>query len=386
MSVTYVHGIIFFFSKHMDNFKFERGNEMHIQKKSWVITLVLSLMMTMFLSACGGAKEAATPSPSEKPVATPAATTAAETPKASEKPVDKKIKVAMVTDVGGVNDNSFNQSAWEGLQAFDKENTKYLQSTSDADYVPNLTQFAKQGTDLTWGIGFMMADAIKQVADLNPNLKFGLIDGVADSKNVANVLFKEHEGSYLVGVVAGLMTKSNKVGFVGGADIPVIKRFEVGFAAGVKAVKPDATVKVIYTGKFDSPSDGKSTAASLFDGGYDIIFHAAGSTGDGVFNEAKERKKKDPNVWVIGVDKDQSKTFGDEITLTSMMKRVDEAVKTVSKDMADGKFEGKIIELGLKEKGVGLPEKNPNVPADVLAKVKEYEAKIVSGEIKVPNE
>jgi len=356
---------------------------MRIQKKGWVMSLVL--VMTLILTACGGAKPAASSAPSETPTATPAGTTApTETPKAAETPAAGKIKVGMVTDVGGVNDNSFNQSAWEGLQAFDKDNTSYLQSTSDADYVPNLNTFAKQGTDLTWGIGFVIADAIKKVADENPNLKFAIIDGEVDAKNVTSVLFKEHEGSFLVGVVAGLTTKSNKIGFVGGMKIPVIERFEAGFVAGVKAANPDAKVEVVYTGKFDSPSEGKATAAALFGKGVDVMFHAAGATGDGVFNEAKERKKKDPNIWVIGVDKDQAKTFGDEITLTSMMKYVDVAVKSVSTDFANGKFEGKVVNLGLKENGVGLPPKNPNVSADILKKVEEFQAKIISGEIIVP--
>lgn len=304
------------------------------------------------------------------------------------------IKVGMVTDVGGVNDNSFNQSAWEGLQklrtdmGWPEDNVKYLQSTGDADYIPNLTQFVKDGWDLTWGIGFLMGDHVKKVAEENPNAKLAIIDAVVEAPNVESVLFKEHEGSFLVGVVAASMTKTNKIGFVGGMDIPVIKRFEAGFVAGVKAVKPDAEVIVVYTGAFDKPDLGKSAASQMFGQGADIVFHAAGSTGDGVFNEAKDRKSKGENVWVIGVDKDQSLTFGKDVTLTSMMKRVDEAVYRVSKDLAEGKFEGgKVVELGLAENGVGLPETSKDtVPADVLKVVEDYKQKIISGEIKVPQE
>jgi basic membrane protein A and related proteins len=358
---------------------------MNKQRKGWVITLVFTMMMTMFLAACGKSNTASpTPAPSQAPAATttPAAT-AAPTPAAS------KLKVAMVSDVGGVNDNSFNQSAWEGLGAFKKatgSDIQYLQSKSPADYQTNLSQFVKQGYNLTWGIGFMMGDAVKAVATANKDAKLAIIDAVVDAPNVASITFKEHEGSFLVGVVAGLTTKSNKIGFVGGADIPVIKRFEAGFVAGVKAVKPDAKVIINYTGKFDAPDLGKSAAATIFGSGADIIFQAAGQTGDGVFNEGKERKKKDPNIWVIGVDKDQSITFGNEITLTSMMKRVDQAVLKVSNDLAGGKFTPGITELGLKEMGVGLPEKNPNVPADVLAKVKDFQQQIIDGKIKVPAE
>jgi len=304
------------------------------------------------------------------------------------------LKVGMVTDVGGVNDNSFNQSAWEGLQklrtdmGWPEDNVKYLQSTGDADYIPNLTQFVKDGWDLTWGIGFLMGDHVKKVAEENPNAKLAIIDAVVEAPNVESVLFKEHEGSFLVGVVAASMTKTNKIGFVGGMDIPVIKRFEAGFVAGVKAVKPDAEVIVVYTGAFDKPDLGKSAASQMYGQGADIVFHAAGSTGDGVFNEAKDRKSKGENVWVIGVDKDQSVTFGKDVTLTSMMKRVDEAVYRVSKDLAEGKFEGgKVVELGLAENGVGLPETSKDtVPADVLKVVEEYKQKIINGEITVPQE
>lgn len=306
------------------------------------------------------------------------------------------VKIGMVTDVGGVNDNSFNQSAWEGLQKLQKDlnlpadNVKYLQSTGDADYIPNLTQFVKDGWDLTWGIGFLMGDHVKKVAEENPDAKLAIIDSVVEAPNVASVLFKEHEGSFLVGVVAASMTKTNKIGFVGGMDIPVIKRFEAGFTAGVKAVKPDAQVIVVYTGAFDKPDLGKSTASQMYGQGADIVFHAAGSTGDGVFNEAKDRKSKGENVWVIGVDKDQSLTFGKEITLTSMMKRVDQAVERVSKDVVDGKWDqikGKPISLGLAEDGVGLPETSKEtVPEDVLKVVEDYKQKIIKGEIKVPEE
>lgn len=302
---------------------------------------------------------------------------------------NKELFVAMVTDVGGVHDNSFNQSAWEGLQLFSSvHNAKvdYLQSQSDADYVPNLNQLVKNGADLTWGIGFLMGDAVQQVAEQNPNAKLAIIDAVVDAPNVASVTFKEHEGSYLVGVVAGLMTKTNKIGFVGGMEIPVIKRFEAGFVAGVKAVNPDANIIINYTGAFDAPDQGKAAAATIFNDGADIIFHAAGATGDGVFNEGIERKKSNQEVWVIGVDKDQSITFGHEITLTSMMKRVDQAVARVSTDMAQGLFTPGLTELGLAESGVGLPENNPNIPQEVLDKVHEFELKIVNGEIVVPSE
>lgn len=301
-------------------------------------------------------------------------------------------KFGMVTDVGGVNDKSFNQAAWEGLQKLQKDtgaSVKYLQSKSDAEYATNLTQFVRDNYSLSWGIGFLLGDAIKTVATQNPNAKLAIVDNVVDAPNVASVVFAENEGSYLVGVVAGLSTKSNKVGFVGGIESPLIKRFEAGFREGVKAVNPNATISVNYTGAFDKPDLGKTTAATLYNSGVDIIFHASGGTGNGVFNEAKDRNRAGgKKVWVIGVDRDQSLEFGDDVTLTSMVKRVDLAVERISKEVIDGTFKpGTTTSLGLKDDAVGIADTSKkNVSADILAKVEEYKKKIVSGEIKVPTQ
>lgn len=300
------------------------------------------------------------------------------------------MKIGMVTDGGGINDKSFNQSAWEGLQQLNKETgvqVKPLESKSDADFEPNLNTFVKDNYDLTWGIGFMMNTALKKVADENPDAKLASIDSVVDAPNVESVTFAEHEGSFLVGVVAGMMTKTNKIGFVGGVDSPLIKKFEAGFKAGIAAVNPNATVTANYVGDFTKPDLGKAAAATIYNAGADIIYHAAGGSGNGVFTEAKDRAASGQKVWVIGVDKDQSLEFGEDITLTSMVKRVDQAIQIVSKDLIDGKFEGgKERVLSLKDGGVGLPETNKNVPDDVMAKVNEYKDKIIKGEVTVPTE
>ncbi|MCZ8522572.1 MULTISPECIES: BMP family lipoprotein [Paenibacillus] len=347
--------------------------------KSWMKTTAgLMLAATLVLTGCGS-------KPAQE------GTAGGEGKPAAEKTADKKaagFKVGMVTDIGGVNDKSFNQSAWEGLKKVEADSgasVKYLQSKSDADFIPNLNQYVKDKYNLTWGIGFLMGDAVKTVATQNPDAKLAIIDNVVEAPNVESVTFAEHEGAYLVGVVAGLTTKTNNIGFVGGLDIPVIKRFEAGFREGVKAVNPNAKLTINYTGAFDKPDLGKAAAATIFNDGADIVFHAAGATGNGVFNEAKDRVKQGKKVWVIGVDKDQSLEFGDDVTLTSMIKRVDQAVIRVTKDLIDGKFQGgKIVTLGLKDDGVGLPETSKkNVSADVLKKVEEYKAKIISGEIKV---
>ncbi|WP_151732900.1 BMP family lipoprotein ['Paenibacillus yunnanensis' Narsing Rao et al. 2020] len=361
-------------------------------KKVYKLSLVMMLVFTVILAGCGNNNNTANSGNnategSNAGTATnaPATETPAEAPKSD-------VKVGLVTDVGGVNDKSFNQSAWEALEALNTESgveIKYLQSKSNADYVPNLNQFVKGGYDLTWGIGFDLGDALKEVALANPDAKLAIIDSVVDAPNVESVTFAENEGSFLVGVVAGLTTKTNKVGFIGGMDSPVIKRFEVGFKAGVEAVNPNAEVTIMYAGAYDKPDTGKSMAATLYNAGNDIIFPAAGATGNGVFNEAKSRNDAGgTKVWVIGVDKDQSLEFGDDVTLTSMIKRVDEAVKKVSQQVVDGTFEGgKTTVLSLKDNGVGLPETSKaNVTEDILAKVEEYKQKIISGEITVPSE
>lgn len=308
--------------------------------------------------------------------------------------------VAMVTDVGGVDDKSFNQSAWAGLQQFGKDNGlekgkggyDYLQSKSDADYTTNLNQLTRQKFDLIFGIGFLMTDAITEIAEQKPDSHFALVDAVVEKDNVASITFKEHEGSFLVGVAAAMASKSDKIGFVGGVESPLIQKFETGFIAGVKSIKPNADVQVKYTGAFDKSDLGKATAESMYKSGIDVIYHASGATGNGIFTEAVNIKKKDPSkdVWVIGVDMDQSangKVDNDtNVTLTSMVKRVDLAVADVAKQAKEGKFPGgKNVEYGLGENGVDIAPTQDNLTDDMKKKINEYKEKIASGEIKVPS-
>jgi basic membrane protein A len=356
-------------------------------KKQVSLMLMIILALTVVLSACGNKNENSNNTNTGGNAET-------ASPDTSDAPASK-LKIGMATDVGGVNDKSFNQSAWEALKKVTADTgaeSKYLESKSDADMEPNLRAFVSEKYDLTWGIGFLFSDAMTKVAKENPDSKFGLIDATPTEAlpNVESVAFAENEGSFLVGVVAGLMTKTNKIGFVGGMEIPVIKKFEAGFKAGIESVNPEAakSMKINYVGDFSKPDLGKQAAATMYDAGVDIIFHASGASGNGVFNEAKTRKDAGKDVWVIGVDKDQSLEFGDAITLTSMMKGVEAAVYKVSKDLIDGNWQGgQVVTLGLKDNGVGLPDTSTkNVPADVLAKVEEYKQKIISGEIKVPTE
>ena len=185
---------------------------------------------------------------------------------------EDQFTVAMVTDVGGVDDKSFNQSAWEGLQAYGKENDlekgkkgfDYLQSQSDADYATNLNNLARQDFDLIYGIGFMMKGAIEDIASQQKDSHFALVDEVVDQPNVASIMFKEQEASFLAGVAAGLATKTNKIGFIGGVESPVIERFHSGFIAGVKASNPDAEIVADYAGAFDKAELGQTIASKMY--------------------------------------------------------------------------------------------------------------------------
>ncbi|KKB72862.1 MULTISPECIES: BMP family lipoprotein [Bacillus] len=309
--------------------------------------------------------------------------------------------VAMVTDVGGVDDKSFNQSSWEGIQAFGKAHNMekgkngydYLQSKSDADYTTNLNKLAREKFSLIYGVGYLMEDAVTEIAEQRPDSHFAIIDAVVKKDNVASITFNENEGSFLVGVAAALSSKSKKIGFVGGMESELIEKFEAGFRAGVQAADPKATVQVKYTGAFDKADLGKATAESMYKSGIDVIYHAAGGTGNGVFTEAKNLKKEDKNrsVWVIGVDKDQhaeGQVEGTDlnVTLTSMIKKVDVAVQDLTEKASKGDFPGgKTITYGLKEDGVGIAPTTDNLSEDTIKAIDEWKQKIIDGKVKVPS-
>ena len=297
-----------------------------------------------------------------------------------------KLKMAMVTDVGGVNDQSFNQSAWEGLKRAEKDfgvKVAYKESKQDADYAPNMETLTDAGYDLIWGIGFLMGDAIKETAEINPDQKYAIIDfsyGPETPKNVACAVFQEEEPSFLVGYIAGKMTKTNKVGFVGGIKFPLIEKFEYGYMAGVKLANPDAEILRQYAESFTDAAKGKAITNNMYQQGADIVFHASGGVGDGVIEAAKEKGK-----WAIGVDKDQNFLAPDNV-LTSAMKRVDNAIYDIGKRLIAGEYAGgDTVVYNLKNDGVGIaPTSSKHVPAEILKEVDGLVAKIKAGEIIVP--
>lgn len=307
--------------------------------------------------------------------------------------------VAMVTDTGGIDDKSFNQSTWEGIQAFGEENDMkkgdggfdYLQSKSDSDFTTNIKNLVRRDFDLIFAVGYKLHDSVDEVATQQKDAKLAIIDEIVEGHdNVTSIMFKANEASYLAGVAAALQSKTGKVGFIGGMEGAVIGGFEAGFVAGAEAANPKVKVDVQYAGSFGDAAKGQTIAKRMYDGGADIIFHAAGGTGNGLFTEAKERKKKDAkaDVWAIGVDRDQydeGKVGDTNIVLTSVLKRVDIAAKDVAQLTKDGKFPGgETITYGLKDKGVDLADSHGAITDETQKKVDEYKEKIVNGDIKVP--
>lgn len=297
-----------------------------------------------------------------------------------------KFRVAMVTDIGGLGDQSFNDAAWRGLQRADKElgvDVKVVESKVMGDYETNLRSLADQKYDMIWAIGFLMTDALSTVAQQYPNTKFGIIDSVVDQPNVMSVTFKEEEGSFLVGLIAGSLTKKNKVGFIGGMEFPLIIKFEAGFRAGVAAANKKIDVNDVlvgYTGKFDDPGKGKELAMTQFSQGADVIYSAAGACGIGAIEAAKEKK-----FYAIGVDSDQSHLAPNNVA-ASMIKRVDVGVFKGIEAFVKGKFKAGLTVMGLAQDGVGVAySPGVKVPDSVKKLVDSWEKKITSGQYKVPS-
>ena len=296
---------------------------------------------------------------------------------------DDKITVAMITDVAGVNDQSFNQSAWEGLQRAEKElgiEVKYLESKQDSDYATNIETLVDEDVDLILGVGMKLAAAIKEGAELYPDQNFVLVDEEIDASNVKNILFKAEESAYLAGLIAGKTTKTNNVGFIGGMELPVIDTFKYGYMAGVKAANPDAKVQSQYANSFTDQAKGKAIANQMYSNGADIVFTCGGDVGTGAIEAAKENGK-----FAIGVDRDQS-DLAPEHVLTSAIKRVDAGVFETVKSYVNGTFEGgTTTTYGLEENAVGVPDTTKNlVSKEILDLVEETITKLKNKEITVP--
>lgn len=307
-----------------------------------------------------------------------------ETEAETEEDIDGTgFKIGMVTDVGGVNDGSFNQSAWEGLQrageAFGCE-VKYIESKGDADYVPNIESFLDEDYDLIVCVGYMMADAVRDAAELYPDQKFAIIDDAsnADLDNVTCMMFEQEQASYLVGLAAGYTTESNIVGFVTGAANETMNSFGYGYCAGVLDANPDATILQYNANNFGDASGGKTAVNTMVTKGADVVFHAAGGTGIGVIDGCKENK-----IWAIGVDSDQS-PLAPETILTSALKRVDNACYDATKKTILGTLEGGVETYDLAAGGVDIAPTTDNLSKDVLEKIEKAKKDIIAGDLVVP--
>ncbi|WP_137993758.1 BMP family lipoprotein [Streptomyces vilmorinianum] len=304
------------------------------------------------------------------------------------------VKVGMAYDVGGRGDNSFNDSAARGLDKAKADlgvETKELTAKTGetpADREQRLASLAEGGFNPVIGVGFAYKDAIDKVAAKYPNVTFGLVDSVSEAKNVDSIVFTEEQGSYLAGVAAALKSKDGQIGFIGGVDIPLIKKFAAGFQQGVKDTKPNASVQIQYlsTGTdmsgFGAPDKGKAAAKGMLDKGIDVIYAAAGGSGAGAI-EAVAAK---PGTWAIGVDSDQAKDpalskYAGSI-LTSVVKNVDTGVFELVKSVQDGKPMTGTHTYSLAEDGVSLTTTGGHLQ-DIQAQIDAAKKKIVDGQIKV---
>lgn len=304
-----------------------------------------------------------------------------------------KTKIAMVIDKGGLVDKSFYDAANMGLNQIEKEygiKPSIIESKDEENYGNDLKSTSKDN-DLTIAAGFTMKNSLQKIAMDTADKNFVIIDALVDEPNVKSVIFKEEEGSFLMGIIAGKMTKTNKIGFIGGIESEIIERFEAGFIAGVRAVNEAAAEGLLnkknvkYAGDFNDSNKGYELGKSLYNDGCDIVYHASGSVGLGLFKAAKEMKQ-----WAIGVDQDQGaivSEYKDNI-LSSMVKYVDKATYEVTKEFIEEQFKGgkdSVMKLGLKEDGVGIAASTKeNTPKDIMDLAEKYKKAIIAGQFDVP--
>jgi basic membrane protein A len=337
-------------------------------------SLALLGSILLLAAGCGGEEESASP---------PATTG----------PTGEGMKIGLVTDIGGLNDRGFNHLSYVGLKRAERElgvRQRVYQAKSTQEYVPNLSTFARQGYDLTIGVGFTEAIAIDTAATNFPDAKFAIVDVDQSEephkpKNLLGLLFREQETGYLVGYLAALEEKRRAgpdiIGSVGGQKQPPVDRFIAGYQAGAKGVNPGITVLNNYSEDFADQAKCKQIALNQIEQGAGVIFHVAGGCGLGALDAAKEK-----GVWGIGVDADQS-FLGPHI-LTSAVKRVDTAVFLAIKSVVEGRFKGgSNLIFGLKQNGVGIGKISPRVPRSEVDAVNKVRADIISGKIKdIPTE
>lgn len=333
-----------------------------------VLLWLLCLLPSVFFSGCGNKGEAAE---------------------------DRgKIRVGIVFDIGGKDDRSFNAAAWQGVQRAAKDFPIVLRDIEPGTpnaIEPAMRAFAERGFDLIIGVGFAQAPIMEQVAKDYPNIHFAIIDGVSQLPNVASLVFKEHEGSYLVGMLAARTSRTGTIGFLGGMDIGLIHRFAKGYEEGAHAVNPNIRVIQNYVGVTDgawnNPGKGKELSLAQIQKGADVIFTAAGNSGLGAFDAVEQQGKQNGRAthYVIGVDSNQN-MVKPGFVLTSMVKRVDNAVYNIVQELVNGKFSPGLHVFGLDKDGVGYSMDEFNrelITPEAIQEVEEAKKRIIAGEIKV---
>lgn len=295
------------------------------------------------------------------------------------------ISIGMVTDVGGINDGSFNESAYKGLLKAKETlgiDVVYVESRQESDYASNIETLIDQDVDLILGVGYAMTEQFEEAAKQYPDRKFALIDGefVEVPENVLNIKFKEQEAGYLAGVLAAKTSNTDVIGFIGGMKAPVVDRYKYGFIAGVKDTKPNATVLEQYANSFTDTSKGRAIADHMILKDADIIFHAAGPVGNGMFEALKEK-----NLLGIGVDTDQN-SIAPQTVLTSAVKNLDIATYELSECLLTGNFKGGEAKLNdLTNAGVGIVDPITVATDEAIVAVKKAKEKIITGDIIVPS-
>ena len=358
--------------------------------KRRITALMMAAAMCMSLVACGGSNSSTGAADTKAADTKAADTKAADSNSADSNTAENgsaavdasDLKIGLVTDVGGVNDGSFNQTAWEGMERAAKElgvTVNYLESSTDADYAPNLETFADEEYDLIISIGYMLADATRTAAEQNPDIKFAIVDDATiDLPNVTCLMFRAEQASYLAGFVAGKTTKTNNIGYVAGMANETMNQFGYGYCAGALDANPDVTIQQFNANSFADAATGKTMANTAITNGADVIFHAAAATGLGVIEACHEA-----GVYAIGVDSDQSSISPDTV-LTSAMKRVDNAVFDTIESLVNGTLESSVHTYDLAAGGVDIAPSQNLIADDVIEAVNEVKEKIISSEIEVP--
>ena len=356
------------------------------------------IALTLLAAACGG-DDATTTTTTAAPTATTSdAGDSADTSVAPAEPMTD-VRVGLAYDIGGRGDGSFNDAAAAGLDRAAAElGVETAESSANEDGTNReemLALHSEEGADLVIGVGFLFDEPMNAVASEYPETNFAIVDSVVDQPNVAGLIFAEEQGSFLVGVAAALKTGTNRIGFLGGVDIPLIHAFEAGFQAGVAAVDPSIVIDSQYLTQspdfsgFNDPAAGRVASQSMYEDGADIIYHAAGGSGNGTFQAAKEYSESTGGkVWAIGVDSDQYNTADEELRdyiLTSMLKRVDVAVYNTIKAVQDGMFSSGPQRFDLSVDGVGYSTSGGFID-DIVPQLEEWKSRIVSGEIVVSRE